>query len=249
MRRKQYGGMELAVIDEDDADTAFIYSEVFLSQVYYHPEMRLRKYPVVMDVGSNIGIYSIWAHRRYQPFQIFAYEASPRTFQYLADNVDRLVDPETTRVTAVNRAVTKSSGHTLTLHQSTRVSGISTVLDRESVEWVKLAAEADGLETHSVETTTISDEMATHGIEQVDILKIDVEGHFLEVLAGIRDEDFSRIKNIVLEVDYLPETGIDAFAVEEFLRSKGFETDCLDRTQPNNLTFYAWRPVRSGVTA
>lgn len=241
MRRKRYGGMELSVIDRDDADTDFIYSEVFLSQIYYHPEMKIRKYPVVMDVGANIGIYSIWAHRRYQPFQIFAYEASPRTFQYLADNVARNVDPETTRILPVNRAVASKAGEKLVLHQSTSVSGISTLLPTESVGWVERAAESLGLETHEVLTTTLSAEIAAHGLEHVDVLKIDVEGYFLEVLAGLSDADFAKVRNVVVEVDYLPETGIGPFAVEDQLKSKGFTTDCLDRSQPNNLTFYAWR--------
>ncbi len=241
MRRKTFGGMDLSVIDRDDADTDFIYSEVFLSQIYYHPEMKIRKYPVVMDVGANIGIYAIWAHRRYQPFQIFAYEASPRTYRYLADNLTRFVDAQTTRALPINRAVASRSGEKLVLNQSTSVSGISTLLEPASVGWVGLAASQDGLETHEVSTTTISDEIATHGLEQVDVLKIDVEGYFLEVLAGIRDEDFAKIRNVVVEVDYLPETGIGPFHVEDVLRSKGFETDCLDRSQPNNLTFYAWR--------
>lgn len=241
MRTKRYGGMELAVIDRDDADTDYIYSEVFLSQIYYHPEMKIRKYPVVMDVGANIGIYSIWAARRYQPFQIFAYEASPRTFGYLEDNVARHVDPETTQIHPVNRAVASRSGQKLVLHQSTSVSGISTLLERESVGWVERAAESLGLETHEVLTTTLSAEIAAHGLEHIDVLKIDVEGYFLEVLAGLSDADFAKVRNVVVEVDYLPETGIGPFAVEDLLKSKGFTTDCLDRSQPNNLTFYAWR--------
>lgn len=241
MKRKTYGGMDLAVIDANDADTDFIYSEVFLSQIYYHPEMKIRKYPVVMDVGANIGIYAIWAARRYQPFQVFAYEASPRTFQYLAENIAHQVDPQTTRVIPINRAVARRSGEKLVLNQSTTVSGISTLLDARRVSWVEHAAETSALERHEVTTTTVSDEIAAHGLEQIDILKIDVEGYFLEVLGGIRDEDFAKIRNVVVEVDYLPETGIGPFEVESLLRAKGFTTDCLDRSQPNNLTFYGWR--------
>ena len=83
--------------------------------------------------------------------------------------------------------------------------------------------------------------MAALKIATVDILKIDVEGYFLEVLNGIAESDFARIRNVVVEVDYLPETGIKAAAVEDLLLSKGYTTDCLDRSQANNLTFYAWR--------
>ncbi len=241
MRRKTMGGMELSVIDVDEADTSFIYSEVFLSQIYYHPEMRIRKYPVIMDVGANIGIYAVWAHRRYQPYKILSFEASPRTFAYLQDNLARLVDPQTTTAIAINRAVAATSKQKLVLHQSAAVSGISTLVDKTKVGWLAEAAAGPGLEAHEVVTTTISDEIAAHQIDQVDILKIDVEGYFLEVLKGIREADFNKVRNVVVEVDYLPETGIDAFEVERLLQAKGYKTDCLDRTQANNLTFYAWR--------
>ena len=68
-----------------------------------------------------------------------------------------------------------------------------------------------------------------------------MEGYFLEVLKGISDPDFAKIKNIVLEVDYLPETGIRPDEAEILLQQKGYRTDCLDRSKDNGLTFYAWR--------
>jgi hypothetical protein len=81
-----------------------------------------------------------------------------------------------------------------------------------------------------------------HRLAVVDILKIDVEGYFIEVLKGIAPEHVTRIKNIVLEVDYLPETGIKPDEAEDLLKAMGYRTDCLDRSQANNLTFYAYRP-------
>ncbi len=98
MQRMTFGGLELSVIDPHERDTKYIYDEIFVSQIYYHPEMRIPKHPIIMDVGSNIGLYGIWAHRRYQPKEMYCYEASPRTFPYLEANVKRLVDPQTTKV-------------------------------------------------------------------------------------------------------------------------------------------------------
>jgi hypothetical protein len=75
----------------------------------------------------------------------------------------------------------------------------------------------------------------------VDILKIDVEGYFIEVLKGMAATDFAKIRHMVIEVDYLPETGIRPDDVEAMLTAMGYQTDCLDRSLSNNLTFYAWR--------
>jgi FkbM family methyltransferase len=241
MRRKTFGALELSVIDEYDADTQYIHDEVFGSQIYHHPEMRIPERPTIMDVGANIGIYAIWAHRRYRPSAICCYEASPRTFAFLQDNLERLVDREVTEISAVNCAIASRSGQKLVLHQSTSISGISTLLDPGGVNWIAQAAADRQLVTHEVISSTVSAEMESNRLAAIDILKIDVEGYFMEVLRGIAARDFARIANIVMEVDYLPETGIKPDDVEALLKTVGYRTDWLDRSQDNNLTLYAWR--------
>src|SRR5882762_495978 len=160
MQRMTFGGLELSVIDPHERDTKYIYDEIFVSQIYYHPEMRIPKHPIIMDVGSNIGLYGIWAHRRYQPKEMYCYEASPRTFPYLEANVERLIDAETTKVHIFNRALARSSGETIALHQSPLVSGISTLLDKSKVRWVQELSASDDLITYDVVTSTVSAEMA-----------------------------------------------------------------------------------------
>lgn len=64
----------------------------------------------------------------------------------------------------------------------------------------------------------------------------------MEVLKGIDPEHLPKIRNIVIEVDYLPETGIRPDDVEAVLGAMGYSTDRLDRSQRNNLVFYGWRP-------
>jgi FkbM family methyltransferase len=235
MQRMTFGGLDLSVIDPHERDTRYIYDEIFVAQIYYHPEMRIPKFPVVMDVGANIGIYCIWAHRRYQPKAIYCYEASPRTFPYLQENISRLVDPETTKVYPFNRAIAGTAGRTLTLNQSPLVSGISTLLDRSKVGWVQSLAGSSELITHEVVTSTVSDEIAANAIGAIDVLKIDAEGFFMEVLNGIAEPDFAKIRNVVVEVDYEAEAEATADDVGRLLCAKGFRTDRDDGT------FYAWR--------
>jgi FkbM family methyltransferase len=241
MRRMTLGALDLSVIDDNDADTKYIYDEVFGETIYAHREMRVPENPTIMDVGANIGIYSIWAQRQYQPHAIYSYEASPKTFTFLQDNVARLINQKVTKASAFNRAMASTVGQKLTLHQSIKVSGISTLLDKSKVAWIGEASASRQLETFEVMTTTVSAEIESNRLAAVDILKIDVEGYFLEVLKGIAPKDFPKIRNIVAEVDYLPETGIKEDDFESTLKAMGYKTDCLDRSMKNNLTFYAWR--------
>jgi len=235
MQRMTFGGLELSVIDPHERDTKYIYDEIFVNEIYYHPEMRIAKHPVIMDVGSNIGIYAVWAHRRYQPKEIYCYEASPRTFPYLKANLERLVNAETTKVHIFNRALARSSGKTITLHQSPLVSGISTLLDKSKVRWVQQLSASEELITYDVTTSTVSAEMAANEIPALDILKIDVEGYFMEVLTGIAAPDFERIRNIVVEIDYSAEAEVTPGDVDKMLTDRGYRTD------REEDTFYAWR--------
>lgn len=235
MQRMSLGGLNLCVIDPHERDTRYIYDEIFVNQIYDHPDIRVRKRPVIMDVGANIGLYCVWAHRRYQPKELYCYEASPRTFPYLEANVANLVDPETTRVHMRNRPLASVSGKALTLYQSPLVSGISTLLDKSKVRWVQQLSASNEVGTHDVVTSTVSTEMRENQIAAIDILKIDVEGYFMEVLKGISEPDFARIRNIVIEVDYAAEAGATRLDVEKVLTARGYQTDS------DEDTFYAWR--------
>jgi FkbM family methyltransferase len=241
MRRSIIGDLDLSVIDANDSDTQFLYDEVFISQIYHHPKMRIPARPAIMDVGANVGIYTIWAQRRYRPAAVYCYEASPRTFAYLKDNIERLVDRNATQISAVNCAIASRSGQKLVLNHATQVSGLSTLLDASQVGWMAESFADGGMTAYEVVSSTVSNEMESNRLAAIDILKIDVEGYFMEVLKGIAPNDFARIANMVMELDYLPETGIKPAEVEELLRTKGYRTDWLDRSQDNNLMLYGWR--------
>ena len=236
MQRMTFGGLDLAVIDPHERDTRYIYDEIFVSQIYDYPEMRVPKHPVIMDVGANIGLYCLWAHQRYQPRDIYCYEASPRTFPYLSANAKSLVDPEVTRAHLFNRPLSSLTGQQLTLYQSPLVSGISTLLDGHKVPWIQGLTTSGEIITHDVVTSTVSDELMANKIAHLDLLKIDVEGFFMEVLKGIAEPDFAKISNIVVEVDYSDQAGATANDVEALLAPKGYRTDL------HEDLFYAWRP-------
>ena len=59
-----------------------------------------------------------------------------------------------------------------------------------------------------------------HGVERVDLLKIDVEKSERDVLAGIADEDWEKIRQVVIEVHDIDGRLAEVTAL---LRSRGFE--------------------------
>lgn len=69
---------------------------------------------------------------------------------------------------------------------------------------------------------TLSDVVDEYAIDRIDLLKIDTEGAEAEVLAGIRDEHWGRVRQVVVEVH----RGREQLAsTEDFLQARGFVTN------------------------
>ncbi len=87
--------------------------------------------------------------------------------------------------------------------------------------------------------------MCTHaqGLERVDLLKIDVERAELDVLHGVRQQDWPRIRQVVLEVH---DVGGQLATVQRLLQdTAGFSNDVTEQdVQLAGSTLhnvYCWR--------
>jgi FkbM family methyltransferase len=237
-RRLQLGGLDLSVIDPFDRETEYIYDEIFVRGTYDHPQIKLPERSTVIDVGANIGLFTIWAARKHRPQTVLAYEASPTTHEYLIENVARHVDSAITDARCINVAVSARADQELVLHQAPFMSGLSTFLSGSTLPWIDSLRDNGELHTHHVRCTTISREILAHGLGVVDLLKIDVEGHFMEVLEGIAPADTTKIRNIVLEAEYTEALGHSVDSICGMLRDQGYRVEAHDAAQ---VMIYAWR--------
>jgi FkbM family methyltransferase len=216
----------------------YIYDEIFEGRTYAHPNVNLAAGGTIIDVGANIGLFAIWAARELKAKTILAYEASPVTNDCLIDNVARNIDARITKTTCINLAVSREAGRELVLNQPPWVAGLATILDAKTLPWIDELRAKDELWTHKVQSTTISAEIAKHKLTTVDLLKVDVEGHFMEVLEGIADADYPKIRNIILEAEYSEKLGHTRDGLADMLSAKGYTVDAQDAAQ---IIIYAWR--------
>lgn len=237
-RQLQVGDLDLSINDVFDRDIQYIYDEIFMGRGYDHPRITLPERPTIIDVGANVGLFTIWAARNYAPRTMLSYEASPTTYECLVQNVARHVSSEKTAATCFNLAMSFEAGRELVLHQPPWNSGFSTILDGSKLPWVDELREKGELHSHKVPSTTVSREMAVRGLASVDLLKIDVEGYFMEVLQGIAPADFARVRNIVMEAEYAEALGHTAESLCALLRDKGYSVEAKHAAQ---IIIYAWR--------
>lgn len=145
---------------------------IFCRQDYYTPE-RAR---VVVDIGANIGLSALYWLTRNQGSVVYCYEPSPISYERLLSNLHRYGR----RVVPHRLAVSDFSGMAqLGLEES----GVYSSLDLRT---------ASQVECQVVHINDVLDTVLTkHG--QIDVLKIDSEGHELRTIKAIRPEFWKRI--------------------------------------------------------
>ena len=131
---------------------------------------------VCLDVGANIGLYSLGLSHLAPQGQVYAFEPSPTTYGHLQAN---LAANCATNVDACNLALGASVG-TVRFHDFSFFSAGSFSSDEGSL----LSSESYGSESFEAAATTLDDFVADRGLDRVDVVKVDVEGAEMSVLAG-----------------------------------------------------------------
>jgi len=124
----------------------------------------------IFDVGANVGQFAKLVQSTIKPGRLICFEPGRQTFSKLKENVR---DAE-----LINIAL-GAKPDVLNLYYDEPGSGMASLTKRELAHF--------GLEfsmSEQVEVDTIDRVCVRLGVDRIDLLKIDVEGHELEVLQG-----------------------------------------------------------------
>jgi FkbM family methyltransferase len=132
---------------------------------------------VIFDVGANIGDYAKMLRVKFPDAQIHCFEPGPEAFERLTANTAEL------NIKLHNLAVGSESG-TLTLVKSSNDDdGAMLTVYKEAISNVFTFA-GDPNESIVCNMVCLDDFCNSNNVQVIDFLKIDVEGHELEVLKG-----------------------------------------------------------------
>jgi FkbM family methyltransferase len=232
----------LRVFCNSTEEAKFIHREVFEEDSYLAALPHLGSSPLVVDVGSNIGLFALHLLNRYPDAKLLCMEPSPESFKALRKNLAR-------KPASLRRLAAGSKPGLLSFYYYPLAPGNSSLYPRQlttelidklhlafkvtfNVWWKPLItrpvfgwiARAIWGKPHItvVEVLKLSS-LLTEYPENIDLLKIDVERAELDVLEGIDQADWHRIRHIAVEVTSLDWGHGHLERVVGLLEDKGYD--------------------------
>ncbi|WP_225732768.1 FkbM family methyltransferase, partial [Nocardia sp. JCM 34519] len=189
------------VVGRNRSNVEFLYEEIFERAEYCHAGMTMPESGCVVDLGSHIGMFSIYAKRMAPAVKIYAVEPMPELRRMYEAN-SALHDLDATLVPYAVGA--ESTTDTFTYYpEMSMLSGRGTdrSVQRDLLEsFIQHEPHTDSDDLGSLEqlienrlrcehievpVRTLSQIIREYGIDHIDLLKIDVEGSELDALRGI----------------------------------------------------------------
>jgi len=175
----QNTNIKFEVRDNYETDMIVV-REIWDENVYEVKDTHFNLGGVVIDIGANIGTFSIYAANF--GATVYAIEPEPHNLETLKTNIE--INSMQDKVYPCPYAISDFKG-TAIINDS---GGGSSIKD-------------DGAFGAEVEVMPLDNFFMLYHINEVDVLKIDVEGAETEIILGASKENLQKCKYITIELD------------------------------------------------
>lgn len=173
----------------------------------------------VVDVGANVGVVSLLCARNLQgEGRVFAFEPDPYVFRRLCRNIDlnKMGDVVLPVPVALSDRIGRLPFASViwgNLGEGTLETGVTHISEK---------LKAGRMRRELADVTTLDCWCAQYGVDRLDIVKIDVEGHELSVLRGMKE---MVVKSPALRVfvDCHQDMGVDIQDIFQLLSEWGMK--------------------------
>ncbi|MFP6584098.1 MAG: FkbM family methyltransferase, partial [Candidatus Hydrogenedentota bacterium] len=212
------------------------FKEIYLGDIYAMKTLcdALPKDSNVIDVGANVGIFSLRLLALKPDATVVAYEPLPSNFEMLQRNAE--INPQIVdNFRVFQRAVTGGSESEQTIYFNPEKSFTPTASLIESFD-------TSNRGSIQVKTDSLDSIVTEHSMERIHLLKLDCEGSEFDILDGASPELIARIAAIVMEVHESGENTIER--MKDSLETMGFSVT--DRVIDDGVALMrAFRPKAS----
>ena len=232
----------LAICEINPHETRFLYNEIFVQKTYMKHGVEISPGDTIIDAGANIGLFALFALVNFNPARVFCFEPATHCLEALRFNLAAWGN----RAVVVGSALADFHGEAnftyypgysimsglfadeardldvLKAGARTQMARVSKVpVDDRRIELL-VGSKLENPLSYKCPVTTISSVIEQYEIENIDLLKIDVERAENAIIRGIDDKHWERIRQIVVEVH--DQGGREHETMRDQLARRGYET-------------------------
>jgi FkbM family methyltransferase len=165
-----------------------LFIDVFEHGEYVNPSIpQIKCGDIVVDIGANIGMFSLFAASISPDIQVYAFEPASDTFALLQQNV---AANNLTNIQCQQCAVSAATGE-LQLYLDLGSLGDSAIR-----EWV---GNENMTGTERVPSISLDDLFSRYALPRCDFLKVDCEGSEFDLFSSASAQTFAKIAAIAVE--------------------------------------------------
>jgi len=183
-----------------------ILHEVWVRKIYTPSGFEVRDNSVVVDIGAQVGMFTIFAAKQAGNGKVYAFEPEPENFELLRQNIEL---NGAANVIPAKKAVSERKGRA-TLFICKDNSGGHSLYGAENGAKIE------------VQTVSLKDIFEDNGLAKIDFLKMDCEGAEYGILLNCPDSILGRISRISMEYHNI-DNKKNVSSLKKFLAGKGFE--------------------------
>jgi FkbM family methyltransferase len=186
---------------------------------------------VVIDVGANLGLFSLVVRERFPDRRIIAFEPVASTFAALTAN-------------AARNSATNMECHPLAVSDRDGTARFVVLENARANSSLETSAPSQGGDTIEVECITLDRFVSQAGIGRIALLKVDVEGFEISVFRGAADV-LARVRPRVVYFEICPPiaqaAGFQPDEAAVFLEKRGYalhrilDGGSLQRVRPDEI--------------
>jgi FkbM family methyltransferase len=195
-------------------------------EMIQHAVLSRTEHSVIIDCGANTGQWSVSLLSAFDQLEhsstlrLVCFEPSTYTHELLSNNLESVIRPDLT-ITVEKLALSSQSGETALsiVHPGAGVNSL-----------VEVPGTIVGAET--ITRTTLTNYAASNAIDHIDLLKIDAEGHDMDVMLGAMPLFIDHaIKVVQFEYNW------------RWIYSRHFLKDAFELLRPNGYEIFKITPL------
>lgn len=193
----------------------WVYDEIFIKKDYKFLDDD-KENMVYFDIGGNNGIYSLYLNENNKNIEVHVFEPINELYQNIVWNINQTKKDcnnfiinnfglgEIKKEVEINYFKDADALSTIKNDMGDKKEAIINYNFRgiPLIEYIsKIIVDNLKSEKRKVKIDTLDNYILEKKINRIDCMKIDVEGYELEVLQGISNDNFKKIKKIFIEVE------------------------------------------------